>query len=336
MAYGNRAFRRVQIGKETTPGTAVAATAILFPDADGFSMEEPRQFHEPEEERNSLAMNRRSTLSGIGPVSMQFNGDALFEQIQYWFDGLIKQAVISQPDAVNSPTVYLWTWTPTFTALSNNRTYTLEFGDDVQAWEVEYSIVQSITLSGSPGQPVKISVTLVGRQMTDTTFTAALTPIAPEGMAANKTQLYVDSVFGDLGDTELAGSLIDFSVTLDSGIAVTKRLDGKNYFTKHGQNRRRFVTANMTLELNDDTNDYRALFAADTRRYFRLRNTGGVAEDAFLKTLDIDFAGKFRSWGSIGNQDGIDTVAITINSQYDVANSFEGSVALQNTVSALV
>src|SRR3990167_7463506 len=153
MATGLRAFRRAQLGKETTSGTAVAATQILLPTS--LTIDDVMSFHEPAEERLSLSMFHRSQVKGIGPIKIRYDSDLLYEEIVYWLQGAVKGGVApTQPDVGTD----LYTITPVYTATNAQNTYTIEAGDNEQEIEVEYCAVESIDITFGAEEAAKVSV----------------------------------------------------------------------------------------------------------------------------------------------------------------------------------
>jgi len=79
MVSGIKALRRIQIGEETTKGTAVPATAAL---AGMLTMKESPTIHRPVEERGQLAEFSRSVkVANLAELTLE--SDATFEQILY-------------------------------------------------------------------------------------------------------------------------------------------------------------------------------------------------------------------------------------------------------------
>jgi hypothetical protein len=296
-------------------------------------MEEMMTLHRPDEERGSLADIFRTVVAGEA-VDLGFEGDLTFEQVMYLLHMGVKAVTPTQPDAVNSPTVYLWTYTPSLTSGNTPKTFTIEYGDDVQEHEVEYCVAKELEFSGALDEPLVMKATIFGRNLEASTFTAGLSDPSLESALMNKTKLYIDDVGGTIGTTEKSATLIDFSWKLTTGFVPRKHGGAQLYFDSLGELKKK-VTVDMTFEFNSGAEIERTKYAAGTRRLFRLKSTGTNIEDAYNRELTLDFAGVYTKFGTLEENDGADIVKVTIESEYDSGWGKLFEVTVQNDVSSL-
>jgi len=305
---------RCQIGKETTSGTAVAATSILrFENA---YLDDQRELvHVPENVGYLSKVNRTNTPKYLGGFSM--NGTATFEQICYVMEASIK-AVSPTSDGTGSGKIR--TYDGETTAANTIATYTLEGGDNQQAYEMEYAFVKSWTLSGAGGNSLQLSADWTGRQVQKTTYTPSLSLPSVDEINFGEGKLFIDEVTGTMGTTQVNNTWLDFSLKYTSGLQERFTGDGNKYF-RTVEHVGPEVTLDLTLE--HDTNSVTLFDAFQSEKAYQVRllfegptlTTSGTTYSK--KTLRIDLVGKVEKWGAPKDDNGISTIPITFRATYD-------------------
>jgi len=256
----------------------------------------------------------------------------------YWVRLKVSSALSATVDIDGielSAAVYTWTFTPSLIAASSPDAYTIEYGDNVQAYESEYCMVSSIEISGAPDEALKVTADMFGRQMTACTFTSDLTFPTVESVLFNKGKLYIDSAWASLGSTQKSATLVDFTLRIDTGIVPLKAADGTLYFSIVAE-KVRGVELDMTLHWNDTVSlTERAAWAAQTKRALRLEFEGTTLENSDVKKLTIDLWGAYTDWETLTEKDGASVVAVKFASMGDVTNDHEFSVAIVNGASTV-
>ncbi len=251
----------------------------------------------------------------------------------YWVRLKVSSALSATVDVDTvtlSIATYTWTFTPSLIASAAQESYTIEYGDNVQAYEAEFCMASAIEISGAPDEPLKLSVDLFGRQMTAATFTTELTMPTVESALFNKAKLYIDSAWASLGNTVKSASLIDFTLRIDTGLVPMKAADGTLYFSFVAE-KARGVELDMTLYWNDTVSTTeRAMWAAQTKRAVRIEVEGTELEHSRLKTLTFDLWGVYTDWETISEKDGASIVAVKFQSVGDIDNDHEYSIAVVN------
>ena len=234
-----------------------------------------------------------------------------------------------------SASVYTWTFTPSLLAASSPNAYTIEYGDNVQAYEVEYGMVSGIEISGAPDEALKVSAEMFGRQMTACTFTTLATFPTVEPVLFNKGKLYIDDAWASIGDTQKSATLVEFTLRIDTGLVPLKAADGTLYFSIVAE-KARGVELDMTLHWNSTVSlTERAAWAAQTKRALRLQFEGTTLENSYKKTLTLDVWGVYSDWETLTEKDGASVVAVKFTSVGDVTNNHEFSVAVVNGASTV-
>lgn len=272
MASGLRALRKIQIGEESTKGAAVAATAALL---GVLTMKNSPTIHRPVEERGQLAEFSRS-VKVANLAELTFEGDATFEQILY----LLHMGILGNVTPDDADPAFTWTFLPAMAAAGVFDSFTVEFGDDVEQWEVEYCLAKSIEISGAMNEPVRIRGDIFGRKMTVCNFTSSLSPPTVESILSQRARIYIDNEDGTIGTTEVSALLIAFTFTIATGLAPKRFTDGSLDFSNYAETFKG-VDLRMTFAFNANAEVERLLFDGATQRLVRI-----VIEGSELDTAD--------------------------------------------------
>lgn len=330
---GVKALRKLQMGVETTAGTAVVATALWR----GLgTLEDQREVVHVDEDVGYLSkIDRVYTPKLLAGLTMD-DTEATYEQLPYVLAAGVENIVTGVADTTGgSGKLYEYNF-PT-TAARSTSTYTIEGGDDNQAWEMEYAFVKGFTLSGVPGEAWKVTADWVGRQLTKCSFTTSITPPTVEEILFSKTKLYIDTVGGTMGTTVKASTLLGATLTVDTGLREVFTGDGQLYFTftkEVGPE----ITLDVTFEHDSTAVAEIDAFRAETPRMIRLLAEGATLTTAGTfskKTLRIDVAGKWESFEKLGETDGNDIVTGTMRVRYDVTAGKYCDILVVNQLTAL-
>jgi hypothetical protein len=317
-------FRKMQLGAEATAGTAVAATAIWRGKA---SMSDDRRVVMFPEEDIALASGDSRTYTPLYDAGIEFpETEMTFEQ-PYPYEAGIKAVGTGVADGAGSGRIYAYPFPTTAASLNTLRTYTIEAGDNQQAEEMEYSFVESFKISGKPGEALKHTSTWRGRQWTTTTFTSALSLPTVETILASKGKLYIDTVGGTLGATQVSASLLGMELSAKTGWRPVNTGDGYLYFSGVEFVRELLeVVLQLTFRHNASAVSEKAAWRAETARKLRLQYDGSALTAGTkysTKALRIDMAGKWEKFERISADGGIHTSTGVFRARNDsTANLF--------------
>lgn len=329
MAYGPFSSNRIQIGAETTPGTAVAADIIWRgPAAD---IEDTQVVMRPGQEENTglLVPTERAYVAQLSAALSIPETEATFEHLPHIFEAAIKTAT-----PVDTSPTYTYTYAPGVSTANTIKTYTLESGNAIagDGNEMEYGFVESFTLVGTVGEAWKMTSNWRGRQKTVAPMTGALSLTTVEEILFGKTKLYIDATGGTIGTTQESGVLLEASLTYNSGIQPVFAADGTLYFTAH-KITPPSLDFTLTLELDSTANTVvteRAFWKSQTTRLIRLIATGSASRE-----FTVDIAGKYTSVGGYQNSNGNTTVQLSGTAVYSSADSLFCEFEVVNLLSAL-
>ena len=340
---GLKAFRRIQVSNaEDTPGTAEAATEILYGIMGTF--EDADVLHRPEEDRNSLAQNFEDDEFVSNQAKLVWTGDLNFRHITWALLMSLKGNVTpTQPDSTNQPNAYLRTVTPALTTANTPDiaagidTFTFEYGDDDQAWEVAYCFGTKLTISGAANDMCKFSLSITGDAKTDTTFTGALTAQSVQRAPFNLAKFYVDADGGTVGTTQKTGLLRAFTWTLDTKFQAFYTADGDLSYSSVSEDRKR-VELDLTYRWGSDADTERGFYDARTTRLMRIALFGQTELDSGQSNppyLYLDQAVRYENWPTWGDDQGLSTFKVRAYSVYNSTYAKLFEAALLNTLSAL-
>jgi len=324
---GVKALRKIQLGQESTGsfGTAVAATALWRGTG---TIADNRVVEFPEEDIGYLSGTDRSYTPQVEAGLTFEDTPATFEQIHY-----VLQAGLEKVSATSGDTDYVWQYDFPTTSANNIQAFTIEGGDDENAVEMEYSFVQSFTLSGSGGEAWMLSADWIGRQVTSTgvTFSTGVSVPSVEEILFSKTKLYIDSSTGSFGGTQVSNTLLSATVNVNTGIKPKYTAEGQKYFSFHFNDMPE-ITLDVTFEHDSNAVTEFENWQDETARLIRLESTGSDLASSGAtysdKTMIIDMAGKWESFDAIGDEDGNDILTGTFRARYNATASDFGKIII--------
>jgi hypothetical protein len=330
---GVKALRKIELGLETTAGTAVAGSVVWRGTGTAQNLQEVVFV---DEDVGLLPQVDRTYVPRLGVEVTLDETPATFEQIGYILEAGVK-AVTDSPVTDTGGSGYIYTYTfPTTTANTLN-TYTIEYGDDQEQYETEYAHCTEFTISGAAGEAVMMGATFVGRQETECDFTGTALA-AVEEILFQKGKLYIDTAAGTLGSTQVTSTFLGFSLTCTTGVVGFFTGDGNLYFTATKTVRPELV-CDITFE-HDDTGEaqYEA-WGAETAEQIRILITGAALTTAgatyTYKTLQIDMAGKWENFPGLEDQDGNNVRTGTFRASYDSTAALFAVITVVNELSSL-
>jgi hypothetical protein len=348
MAGGSTAGRanlaKVQIGRETAAGTAVAATRIVR--APAGHIEDLRERVRPAEAIGVIGGTTRNYTPKLMAQMEVPEHEATFEQLPIWFMSMFGGAHVGVADGAGSSGYkYLTTIPATAGVTLTGKTMTVETGDDINVREMEFSHAVSINIKGTAGEALKVTVTLQGRRSTSSSFTAALTLTAVEEILAGKGRFYVDAVGGTIGTTQITEQLLGVDITFEGTFTPKHTFDGNLYPTFfHYTNQS--ITGSLTFEHDSadivGASSQETAWEAGTPQLMRLEFLGsalgtvgaGTTFDG-VKGARFDLPFVYQKWGALGEQDGNSIIVAEFFSAYDLTATTAGSILIVNELATL-
>jgi len=306
---GREGLRYIQLGREATAGTAVAATTIWR----GRGIFQPdKQIVVPEEDLGIFGGLDRSYIPYVGPGFKMDPTPATFEQLPHILDAAIGEAT---PAADGDGSGYVYTYTLAETSEATPQTYTIEGGDDTQCEEMEYSIVSEFNINGASKEAVMVDATWFGRQLSKVTKTASLEPpTSIDTILFGKATLAIDAIDGTAGTTNKANSLMGFKLNVKTGFMPLYSADGNIYLATYYQTDPE-ATLELTMLHNTIGRAQIDAMEAQTPQLFEILVQGAAlaTDDTYTyKTLKITCSGKYESQPELSAQDGNNIITLKV------------------------
>lgn len=331
---GQEFFTQVQYGKETTKGTAVAATRRRVGVAPRIITDSKPEFIE--EQFGVRVASRRAHIYERLYVSTLSTPNVGFQQFILPFMTGLKTATASEVTASQGD--YKFVFTPNLTAAAGDNSpdaFTLQVGDDVQAWRVPYCMTDRITIKGKVNQdggaaPVSLEQGIFGRLIEENAFTAALSLEASTPVNAKLAQLYVDTAWASVGGTELSDALDEFTVEILTGLHPIFRGSSQNYFNSH---REGIISATASFVVDTALRDeLLSSQQAGDLQIVRLKLNGPQIGTGTNHNLTIDIGGRWEDVTPRDNSDRGDNLAtLALHGQYDDTGAKMLQVELTST-----
>lgn len=324
------AFRKILIGRESTYGTAVAATNILY---GNLSVTPEMQIHMPQDERGSLAANHRSVGTGHS-ASLRFSSDATFEQILHLLSMTLKTEAKSGSSAEK-----IYTFTPSLTSANDQKHYTFEYGDNEEQFESASVVCQSLEISVQAGGPLSVSANMIGHFPITTSFTSLAVPTEDKNhtIISDSGVFTLDSAWGNLGNTPQDATnealFLGGSIRLNSGLTAQRNMTLDTYPgvqtaiynpTRLSQSRRSH-SIDMDLVFTSGTaSSVWAAYRDQTNKAVRLKwmDVTNSIETNKRRALTVDMHGRFTNVSELlSDSNGDSVLRVTFTSFEDTSGN---------------
>lgn len=268
-----------QLGKETTPGVATAATRVLY--VDPTSMLTRARPPHPKPFMTTTRDNIRALT--VGPVaaggSMKLPVSAA-ELLEPFCIGIQASPTPTTPAGGTASKQFVFR--PGSTAPDSA---TIEWQDDARVWQGSGYQVDTISIDGSVLGENIATIGLFGQNMIPLgAITGSLTQRTPTFFEGWETRLYLDAAGATPGTTQIPGQLINWSIKY--GNQLSRKYTASNTLSASGTPIGSMVcTGDLTFEAAASTtlteyNNWENGSAAPTRRVMRLQFGDNTALEA--------------------------------------------------------
>jgi hypothetical protein len=263
-----------------------------------------------------------------------------FEQFQYFMAMSLGGPTTGTNDGAGSGRIYTTT-IPTTTA-PTLQPYTFEGGDDSEVEQMEYVVCLKWELSGMAGETLKLSASLMGRQVQRLAggFAAATIPII-EDILVGRGRLYLDAIGGAYGTTPIANQILGIKITGDIKIIPKFTMDGNLYYS-FPMYVNHVITGEVTFEhdvaAQGNTGakaDWRAQTARLLQVNFQGNNLASAGTTYSAKRLILNLPIKWKTVGPLEDKEGNDIVKAQFRSRYNTTAGNAGTIICVHEVSPL-
>lgn len=328
---GERAFSIVQYGKESTRGTAVAATRKLLGKAP--AVKSDRKHIYPERANGLRAKSTDAQVHQYLYTNTLSVPNGYFQALLPFFGCGVKGG-LAPSETTPSQSDFLWNFVPSMTAANNPDALTLELGDDTQVFQAEYAMFEKLKLSwaiaqGNDAAPVSIEGDFFARQITRVSaFTSAIALPTVTDMNGILSRLYMDTSWAGIGTSEVANTLRSADVEILTGVHPKFNGGANKTFSGHAEGKFE-VMLNVTLEGNAAADAIMDAHMDKTSHAVRLQINGPQIGSGTSSKLAIDVWGSWEDVSPLGGEDRGDNLHnATFHGFYDAtgAKLFQASV----------
>lgn len=324
---GTQLFTYLQLGKESTAGTAVAAARMLYPDGTGlWGLDRMRTRHDGAN-RGTRTNRTHVTQQGVVlniPFKTAQDVGVAFDELIYPFCQ-IKGGVTGSGGAADKT----WTFTPNQTSANSPESFTAEFGDDIQEYEAEYVQASDWTLSAGVDDLTQLEMNLFGRQSTKSTKTSVSANNGVKIPGYLWTIKFATAQSGLAGASVQSNFLTGFSLNVQTGLVRRKYQDGAAYFGQTVEAAPIIGTLDLQVESTATAvSQFYDKAAADTNDFVRLKATGPALGGSNY-SAQIDLCVSYDDPEVIGAEsDGVNLYNVKAHLMYDPtwANAIVGTI----------
>mgnify|MGYP005814706249 FL=1 len=345
MAAGVQPLTLIQVGKESTDGTAVAATRRILTKSGTYRHMQTQEMFEGQ---LSGVLSRSATSPVITREASQLSisSDLDFNSVLLPLLSGVKGGVT--PSTPGTGEARLWTFAPSQTAPSVDP-YTIEMvvddGSTKQEIEAPFGVTTSFEITGGVDALPQITWSMDARKSVQSTYTSGIALPAVEFAANLRWQMSLDTTWANVGNTTISGQIYGFTLGQSAFVMPQYYLQNRDALDFAGvepQTR----TTDLVIQATFDTggsNLYETELAAKalgSKRFIELKLQGDAfgSPDASLNH-EIKVRGSFvhadDSMQDLGaDRDGNSVVSLHLVSQYDPTGAVDVNYLVQNKLTS--
>ena len=336
---GERALSKLQAGLESVNGTAVAADTLLA----GFEIPAVMPDRVTSFPDDNLGVRGRSSRVRADQFLVQNVlrcPQCYFQALPLMFSmGL--QGNITPVEQTGPEGDFLWTFLPSMTATNAIDSITLESGDNVDAYDAEFVMFESLKLGGVVAQageeaPVVFEGDYFGRQHTKAAFTGSVSVPSMQDINAKLGRLYIDTTWTGRATTEVTDILRGWDLEILTGVHPKFFGSGQQTFDAHGES---FIDVMLTLILEGGTKADTEFdtWKARTKQAVSIKLDSGVQIGAGDNhNLEFSLWGAYASVTPLDAEDrGNNLYAAVFHGLYDPTGSQEVEFLVTTDVAAI-
>lgn len=339
MANGIKSLRQIQMGRESTQGSAPAS---FTPWRGVGTIEDTRETVFPDEDVGIFGGVDRAYSPTLSGQLVLDETPATFEQLPHIFDAGIANAT----PTTDASSAFIRTYTLPIASTdakesTDLQTYSFKCGDNAEVEKAAFGYVSEFSLTGAAGEALNMTATFETREVsTDGAGFATVTIPAVEEILFSKGKLFIDNADGTLGGTQVSQTLLSAELTVVTGWMGVDAADGRLDFSflKQAQPE---ITLNVTFEHNGAAIAEKAAWRAGTPRKIQLLFEGSALSstdagaDYDVKSLVINLAGKWEKFEKLDEMDGNDVISATFRARYNATAALFAQFIVANEVEAM-
>jgi len=313
---GTQIFTYFNLGKETTRGTPVAPTRQLYADGTGmFEVDAGLNFHEAENTGRRYRTRRVTATNEDVTWKYKSASGVAYDDLVVPFSQLKGGAT-----GVGGAADKTWTFTPSATAANAPEAYSIDVGDDIQNWRLQYGMVKSFKLAAALGDVTSLEMEGFAQR-------------AVKGAKASPAINAAIKIPGDIWTVKVAASiaglgaasvitnfLVDWELEVMTGLKWRHYLDGNLYGAQHVETDIAW-SVTMTVESTAQAvSEFYDKAIAGTMSFLRFKATGpALGGTNYSAQIDMPVLYDVPEIIS-GEEDGINLYKVKAHGADDAAN----------------
>jgi hypothetical protein len=329
-----RPLRKLQLGKETTKGTGVAATARLIGEIE---YEDDATKIMPERDYGVLAggVEVGDIVRELSKVTVET--ELSYQQILYPLLAGVRGAVTPTGAGADKT----WVFTPLASATPNPDAFTLQYVEndgtaDVQTLRSVYGLVGSLGFHASQAaEYATMKMEWFARGPTVTAPTAGIAIPTRTIVPGPKFTVALATSFAGLpGAGPIAAEVVSFDWEIVTGLAPRWRLDTASPSMSAHQFGRRSGTLKIAIDLSATSEAERVnYFRTTARRFCRLKVLGPTLGASNFSII-IDSSLGLIDFGPPSDQEEQSVVELSYNLLYDPTSAKDFEITVVNELTA--
>lgn len=316
----------VQIGVETTPGTAVSSNRLL----QSMSIEPAVK---AEVATFRPAGGKFPTVAALGKewVEAKISGQPTYTELIYPLCGVLRNVT---PTTVET-TGRRWTFAPTQSAADTIATFTVEQGSAVRAHEFAYGTVTELGLTFSRSE-IAMDGTMIGRALSDgITMTASPTSLALVPVLPTQVDIFLASTQAGLAGATALALPISAEWRIANRLGPIYALNSTQ--SSFAQTMELVPAGTAKLKLAADAQGMALLATMRTgaTQFMRIRALGDILATTERYGLVIDMSLKVVDVSEFRDEDGLFAIEWSFVWSHDATWGRATEVVVTNLIAAL-
>lgn len=325
MATAIQSFNKLQLGRESSKGTNVAATKVIH---GNWNLVEEQDFY-----RSEYPAGVRANVGGAGTIlrkGVTIDGETeLTAEEILWFLQTGIRGQVTGAEQTTDQSDYLYTFTPQLTTgIPTIDTATAEMvrsdgSTNHYVGEAPYVMTRMFGIDWTFNEIARLRAELFGRARESDTPTGSLSEYATrEALKSNLLSIFLDTSWVGLGGTQLTGINRSASFECTTGFEPNYSMDGRANldFSNHKVGKLA-ATLSLVQELDSVGAGLFTKYRANDVVYVRLLNTGSQIGTGDNRAVQIDGAYRFTAPPELSEDGEQVLVSAELESVYDVTGT---------------
>lgn len=309
MAERSTISQAVQIGVETVPGTAVAATRRLGSIGIELGVQATINSRRPigQKYANLQVLGKEWAEASVA-------GAPVYTELPYLFASIFSNPTVTP--VAGAVSANRWVFESSNFDADAPRTFTVEQGDSTRAHRAAHALLTDLSMTWSRDD-IELDGTMLAKAIEDgVTLTAGSAQLAQVPVRPSELSVYLDATAGAIGTTKLTRA-ISGETSIGSRFAPVWVVDAAEPSFVATIESEPEVTFNLTQQANAQAMENLTRMRAGGTAFLQLRAEGPIIEGTTRHEMIIEVAGQISEPNPFGDEDGIYAVEWGFGAVFD-------------------